>query len=57
MISFHGAPLITSAWHTNESEPDDGGDVIENQQQQLLIIDPALPYFHDATGISAYGII
>lgn len=56
-ITFHGAPLIATAWHTNESEPDDGGDLIENHESQLLIIDPALPYFHDAAGISLYGIL
>jgi hypothetical protein len=56
-LSFDGALLLQTAWHTPESEPDDGGDMIENQGQQLLILDRLLPYLHDATGVSLYGVI
>jgi hypothetical protein len=56
-ITFGGAPLLQSAWYTPENEPDDGGDGLENQTSQLLIIDRTLPYLHDAAGITAYGIV
>jgi hypothetical protein len=56
-ITFGGADLLQTAWHVPETEPDDGGDQIENQGQQILILDPALDYLHDATGITAYGAI
>ena len=56
-IGFDGAPLLASAWHTPENEPDDLGDGVENQQQQLLILDRMLQYFHDATGPGPYGVI
>jgi hypothetical protein len=56
-IGFDGKPLLTSAWHTPENEPDDGGDGVENHEQQLLIFDRTLTYFHDATGVTAYGIV
>jgi hypothetical protein len=56
-IAFDGAPLLQTAWHTNENEPDDGGDGSENQTSQLLIIDRNLAYLHDAAGLSSYGVI
>ena len=56
-IGFDGKPLLMSAWYTPENEPDDGADGIENQTAQLLIIDHQLPYFHDAAGISVYGVV
>ena len=55
-IGFGGAPLLASAWHTPENEPDDL-DGTENGGQQLLILDRMLQYFHDATGPGPYGVI
>ena len=56
-ITFDGAPLLQTAWYTNENEPDDGGDGLENQTSQLLIFDRLLPYLHDAAGVSSYGVL
>jgi hypothetical protein len=57
-IAFDGTPLLPGAWYLPENEPDDGAvDLIENQGQQLLILDTVLPYFHDATGVTAYGVV
>ena len=57
-VGFDGKVLLMSAWHTPENEPDDGAtDLVEDHGQQLLIFDRTLQYLHDATGVSAYGVI
>jgi hypothetical protein len=56
-VAFDGTDHVQTAWHTPENEPDDGGDTIENQGQQLMILDRLLEYLHDATGVSAYGVV
>jgi len=58
-IAFDGSPLLQTAWHTPESEPDDlePGNLVENQQQQLAIFDRRLTHLHDATGPGPYGIV
>jgi hypothetical protein len=53
-IALDGKPLI-SAWILGA--PDDGGDQLENNQEQLTAIDPQQGALVDVSGIAAYGAI
>jgi hypothetical protein len=57
-IWFDGTPLLLTAWHTAEGEPNDNDAMgREGHRQQLVILDRRLTYLHDATGTSLYGIV
>jgi hypothetical protein len=56
-IWFTGTPLLQTAWHLPEGEPDDANGGTEIHSQQLVIFDRLLTYLHDATGTSTYGIV
>lgn len=56
-IWFDDTPLLQTAWHTPEDEPDDANAGNEDHNQQLLIIDRELTYLHDAAGVTSYGIV
>ena len=57
-INFDGTLVLDGAWYTPEAEPNDLDDGDEtDHEQQLLIIDKALLYLHDAVGNTPYGTI
>jgi len=56
-IWFDGTPLLQTAWHTPEGEPDDSNAGTEVHFQQLVILDRLLTYLHDATGTATYGVV